>query len=193
MRTESKRLYKMTLVSLFTALTIVGASIQIPLPITPVPITLQTLFVILAGMLLGAKAGGLSQLLFLAAGLVFPVYASRQVGVSAVLHPSFGFVVGFVFAALVVGFLMQKISSPTPVRLFFVALAGTVVIYAVGVFHVVVVLRWLSGTGRTFGTVLSVFFLPYVVGDILKCVAAALAVPPILRAVGAKLPFLARG
>ncbi|MBP7401144.1 MAG: biotin transporter BioY [Clostridia bacterium] len=186
MRTDSRRVYRMTLVSLFTALTIVGASIQIPLPFTPVPVTLQTLFVLLSGMLLGAGGGVASQALFLAMGLVFPVYASRQVGLAAVTHPSFGFVAGFVLAALVTGLLMRRIGRPTSVRLFAVALAGSLAVYAAGLFHVLFTLRWINGTGWAFGKALSVLLLPYLPGDLLKCAAAALAAPPVLRAIGGR-------
>jgi biotin transport system substrate-specific component len=124
--------------------------------------------------------------LFLLAGLVFPVYASRQVGLAAVLHPGFGFIVGFVLAALVVGLLVRRIKPPTPLRLFALGLLGTLVIYLTGFIHVFFVLRWITGTVRAFGTVLSLFMLPYLIGDLLKCAAAALAAPPILKAIGGR-------
>lgn len=186
MRKDSRRLYNMILISLFTALTIVGASLQVPLPMSPVPVTMQTLFVLLSGMLLGGYYGAIAQGLFLLAGLVFPVYASRQIGMSAILHPSFGFVVGFVLAALAIGLLVRKIGKPTSLRLFALGLLGTLVIYAAGFVHVFFVLRWINGTVWAFGKALSVFMLPYVAGDLLKCAAAALAAPPILRAIGRK-------
>lgn len=184
MRNDSRRLTKMIMISMFAALTVVGASLQVPLPFSPVPVTLQTLFVLLSGMLLGGGSGALAQLLFLAAGLVFPVYASRQVGLSAILHPSFGFIVGFVLAALVVGLLVRRIGKPTMLRLFALGLLGTLIIYIAGFVHVFFILRWITGTVRAFGTVLSIFMLPYLIGDLLKCAAAALAAPPILRAIG---------
>ncbi|NLN45021.1 MAG: biotin transporter BioY [Clostridiaceae bacterium] len=186
MRRDGRRLYRMTLVSLFTALTIVGASIQIPLPFSPVPVTLQTLFVLLSGMLLGGVWGGMAQVLFLGIGLLFPVYASRQIGLAAILHPSFGFIVGFILAALLVGLLMRRIGRPTFGRLFALALGGTVLLYAAGLFHVLFTLRWIHGTGWAFGKALSYLLLPYLPGDLLKCAAAALAAPPILRALGGK-------
>lgn len=189
MRRDGHRLYRMTLVSLFTALTIVGASIQIPLPFSPVPVTLQSLFVLLSGMLLGGVWGGMAQALFLVVGLVFPVYASRQIGLAAILHPSFGFVVGFVLAALLVGLAMRRIGRPSFGRLFVLALCGTVVLYAAGLFHVLFTLRWIHGAGWAFGKALSYLLLPYLPGDLLKCTAAALAAPPILRAIGGKADF----
>ncbi len=189
MRRDRRRLYRMTLISLFTALTIVGASIQIPLPLTPVPVTLQSLFVLLSGMLLGASAGALAQVLFLGIGLLFPVYASRQIGLAALLHPSFGFVVGFVLAALVVGWLARRQTPQGFGGWLIVALIGTLLIDIAGLFHVLFVLRWANGTGWTFGTALSYFLLPYLPGDLLKCVAAAGAAPPILRALGSKAPI----
>ncbi len=189
MRKDGQRLYQMMLVSLFTALTIVGASIQIPLPFTPVPVTLQTLFVLLSGILLGAGPGAVAQGLFLVMGLAFPVYASRQTGLAAITHPSFGFVVGFVLAAFLVGLLVRRIGRPTAPRLFALCLIGTAVIYAAGFVHVFFVLKWITGTGWAFGKALSILLLPYLPGDLLKCAAAALAAPPILRAIkGRALP-----
>ncbi len=82
------------LTALFAALTAVGAFLKIPIP--PVAITLQTLFMVLAGLLLGAKYGALSQLVYVALGLVgLPIFTQGG-GFSYVLMPSFGFLLGLI-------------------------------------------------------------------------------------------------
>ena len=88
------RTYKMILVALFAALIAVGAFIRIPVPL--VPFTMQTFFVVLAGMLLGKKLGAASALVYLAIGLIgIPVFTQGG-GIGYVLKPSFGYLIGFI-------------------------------------------------------------------------------------------------
>ena len=83
---------------------LVGAGAYISIPLGPVPITLQTLFVILAGFVLGPVRGALCLALYLIAGAVgLPVYAGGKSGVAALLGPSGGYLFGFVIAAFVAG------------------------------------------------------------------------------------------
>src|SRR5208337_2009632 len=93
------------LISLFTALTAVGAFIRIPIPY--VPLTLQTLMVMFAGLILGSRRGALSQLLYLILGLLgLPIFAQGG-GPAYVLQPSFGFLLGFVAGAYVIGKMVE--------------------------------------------------------------------------------------
>ena len=100
------RTYKMILVALFAALIAVGAFIRVPVPL--VPFTMQTFFVILAGMLLSKKLGAASALVYLAVGLIgIPVFTQGG-GIGYVLKPSFGYLIGFIvgvkaFTAAVLG------------------------------------------------------------------------------------------
>ncbi len=103
----------MVLCALFAALTGVGALIAIPLPFTPVPITLQTFFIFLAGALLGKYLGALSQLIYLLLGVVgLPVFAKGSSGIGALLGPSGGYLVGFIPAAFLVGYLLERREKP---------------------------------------------------------------------------------
>jgi biotin transport system substrate-specific component len=100
------RTYKMMLVALFAALIAVGAFIRVPVPL--VPFTMQTFFVVLAGMLLGKKLGGASALVYLAIGLIgIPVFTQGG-GIGYVLKPSFGYLIGFVVAAFITGAIVRK-------------------------------------------------------------------------------------
>jgi len=91
---------KMILASFFTVLTAIGAFIRIPLPF--VPIVLQGLFVILSGMVLGSKWGAISQLAYVTVGIAgLPVFTGGG-GIGYVLHPTFGYLIGFIFASYTV-------------------------------------------------------------------------------------------
>ncbi len=93
-------------ISLFAALTAVGAFIKVPF--YPVPFTLQFLFCAYAGMLLGARKGLYSQLLYVGIGLIgVPVFANGG-GLSYVFQPTFGFLIGFIIAAFVMGLFIGK-------------------------------------------------------------------------------------
>ena len=118
----------MILVALFAALTAVGAFIRIPLGIST--ITLQFLFTALAGVLLGAKLGALSQAVDVLLGLVgVPIFASGG-GLQYVFNPTFGFLVGLIPTAYLIGKLAEKDRSPKRVAL--ACLAGLGVLYLIG-------------------------------------------------------------
>src|SRR5437899_7752418 len=101
---EVRPLVRILLVIGFALLTCAGAKITIPLPFTRVPATLQTLPVLLAGALLGARAGAASQALYVGLGIAgLPVFALPGTGPGYLLGPTGGFLVGFVVAAFVTG------------------------------------------------------------------------------------------
>lgn len=123
---------ELALIALFAALTALGARVSIPLPFTPVPVTLQVIFPLLAGLLLGSKRGALSQAEYVAAGLAgLPVFAKGGSGLAHLLGPTGGYLLGFVVAAFVVGEL-AAIMRTTKVATFLASLAGVAVIYLCG-------------------------------------------------------------
>ncbi|MFW5929597.1 MAG: biotin transporter BioY, partial [Halobacteriota archaeon] len=129
------RLRKMAYAAVFAALT--GAGALLSIPIGPVPLTLQTFFIMLAGYVLGARWGGVSIALYLllgAAGL--PVFSGGSAGAGHLLGPTAGFLWAFPVAAFAVGaFAEASDGRPGAQRLAFKiggALAGSVVIYALG-------------------------------------------------------------
>ena len=120
---------KLVYTALLAALTAVGAFIRIPIGISV--ITLQFLFTAMAGVLLGPGGGALSQGVYVALGLVgLPIFTAGG-GFGYVLQPSFGFLLGLIPAAAVIGALSRRSSSP--VRLALACGAGLAVLYAVGV------------------------------------------------------------
>ena len=94
------------LVSLFTALMVVGAFIKIPFPL--LPITLQPFFCAFAGLILGSRLGALSQIIYVVMGLVgLPVFTQGG-GLIYVFVPSFGFLLGFILGAYVIGRISEN-------------------------------------------------------------------------------------
>jgi biotin transport system substrate-specific component len=150
------------------ALTAIAAQIQ--LPMWPVPMTMQTLAVLLVGAALGLKRGALSLSLYLALGAAgLPVFASAK-SLTGVL-PTAGYIVGFVAAAALVGFLASKGFSSTPVKVAFSFAVGSLVIYAFGV------LGLMFALGLDLTTAISVGVIPFLIGDLVKAAAAAALLP----------------
>ena len=168
----------MILVALFAALTAVGAFIRIPLGIST--ITLQLLFTALAGVLLGARLGALSQGVYVLLGLVgLPIFASGG-GFQYVLNPTFGFLLGLIPTAYVIGALTERNGSPG--RIAFACLAGFAVLYCIGVPYMGVVCNAYLGKGLTFWQILKSGMLIYLPGDCLKIAVCAILAPQLDRA-----------
>lgn len=158
------------LCALFAALIAVGAFIKIP---TPVPITLQTLFVLLSGMLLGAKGGAISCLVYIAIGLAgLPVF-TKGGGMMYLLEPTFGYLLGFVPCAWIVGRLVERMHTRTFLRLFFAAFLGICIIYVIGVLYWITIGKaYFSESADTKAIIVSGVFL-CLPSDVLLCVVCA--------------------
>lgn len=149
---------------------LVALAAQVEIPMWPVPVTMQTFAVLLVGGLLGSRLGAMSLLLYLAEGaLGLPVFAG---GAGSMLHfagPTAGYLFGFVAAAFVVGWLCERGWSRKVETAVFAMLLGTAAIYLFG-------LPWLAQfTG--WDKVLQLGLLPFIPGDVLKAILAALALP----------------
>ena len=156
------------LITAGAALTAVAAQIQIPM--FPVPMTLQTFAVLLVAASLGAGRASLSMTLYLAMGAIgLPVFAGAKT-LTGVL-PTAGYLVGFVAAAAIVGYLASKGFSKNPVKLAFSFALGSTVIYALGASGLMLSL------GSTLEQALVAGVLPFLLGDVVKAVLAAAALP----------------
>lgn len=125
--------------ALSCALIILGAFIKIPLPM--ISITLQLEFVLLSAMLLGAWRSGLSVAAYIILGLCgVPVFTYGG-GIACVLKPSFGFIIGFLVAAVVMGYIVEHLKERTFWKLFLAAMVGTVIIYVIGTVYFYFVTR----------------------------------------------------
>ena len=106
---EKKKLKGMVFAALFAALTAVVASFKIPLPFSPVPITLQTLMVLLSGAMLGPIYGALAMIIYLVLGAIgLPVFAGGSSGIPALLGATGGYLFSYPVAAFVIGYMLQK-------------------------------------------------------------------------------------
>ncbi len=153
--------------SLFVAL---SAQIRIPLPFTPVPITGQTLGVLLVGSLLGSRQGLLSMLLYLLLGAVgLPFFAGGNSGVAVLYGATAGYLAAFPLTALLVGWLAERGWDRRVGTMVASMALGSVVIYTLGV-------SWLAlHIGLT--AAVANGLLPFVVGDIIKIALAGVALP----------------
>ena len=156
----------MTLVSLFAALTAVGAFISIPL--YPVPITLQTLFTLLAGMTLGSVMGMSSQIIYVMLGVIgLPVLAGFKAGIGILFGPTGGFLFGFIISAYVIGKIIELKKEKNIFYYFLAGLSGMVIIYIIGINQLSLV------TDIGVKKAITVGILPFLPGDILKIIAAS--------------------
>ena len=160
------------LVAGFALLTAAAAQITIPLWFTPVPITGQTFAVLLAGAALGSAAGGASQLLYVMLGAIgLPFYADGASGWSVVTGATGGYLIGFVVAAYVVGFLAERRQDRTVWSAIPAFLTGSAIIYLFGV-------PWLGAVLDVPGVEAAGLGLtPFVLGDLAKIVLAGLLLP----------------
>jgi len=157
---------QMTLISLFAALTAVGAFISIPL--YPVPLTLQTLFTLLAAMTLGSAMGALSQIIYVLLGIVgLPVFAGFKAGIGILFGPTGGFLFGFIISAYVIGRITEVKKEKNFFYYLLAGLIGTIIIYIIGVTQ----LSFVTGMGVKRAVVVGMF--PFLPGDILKIIAAS--------------------
>ena len=153
----------LVLVALFSALIAVGAFIKIPFFI--VPITLQTLFVVLSGLVLERKFAVLSVIVYLMIGLAgFPVFANGG-GINYIFSPTFGYLVAFAFATYFIASFKEK-------NIFLATGIGILIIYIIGLLYFVFLQYALNGKVYSISFLLYNLFLIFLPGDILSCVVA---------------------
>lgn len=164
---------------MFAALTAVCGFLKIPLGFTF--ITLQTMMAALAGILLGAKWGAVSQGVYLALGLMgLPIFTQGG-GLGYVFQPSFGFLLGFPLTAAVSGWLSK--ASLSPVRLGLAAAVGILAGYGIGTPYMGFILNAYMEKGLDVWTVVKTGCLVYLPGEAVKAAATAVVAPPLKRAV----------
>jgi biotin transport system substrate-specific component len=166
---------------LYDAALVAGGSLAIALCAQvaigyPVPITGQTFGVVMVAALLGSRRGALCLLMYLVEGLAgLPVFAQGKAGFAAFLGPTGGYLVGFVFAAWLVGALSERTWDRRPVTTVAAMLLGNLVIYAFGLAWLLCLTRLL---GQPLGAgLLAVGLYPFLVGDLLKIALAAALLP----------------
>jgi biotin transport system substrate-specific component len=166
-------LARISLTALFAALIAAGTFISIPLPFTPVPIVLQNMFAMLAGLTLGPAMGGAAAALYLLAGAIgLPVFAGATGGFVLFFGPTGGFLFGYLLSAILAGCIagVPRNGKKTPIwRLIIACAFGALIVYAPGVLWLkrVMAASWVEA--------LAVGFTPFIIGDIIKSAAAVTA------------------
>jgi len=153
------------------SITGIAAQVRIPLPWTPVPISAQTFAVLLSGVLLGGWYGGLSQVFYIGAGIAgVPWFSGGGSGIAYISGPTGGYIIGFILAALFIGYFIDRFVRARGFFAIFVLMffANFVLIHLPGLLQLSVV------TGvRNIYELLSMGTLPFIVGDVAKVLAAA--------------------
>lgn len=158
-------IHRLTLCALLCALCAVLSQIQIPLP--PVPLSLSLLAVYLGGLLLGARGGAAAAGAYVALGAAgIPVFAGFSGGLSALLGPTGGFLIGYIPCAYITGALLRHLGGTRKAALLSM-IAGTAVCYALGTAH------FMLTSGARLSAALAACVLPFIPGDLVKMALAA--------------------
>ncbi len=161
------------LVGLFAALTAVGAAFSIP--VGPAPITLQSFFVVLSGLLLGPKLGALSQLVYILIGVIgIPVFSGFKGGLQVVLGPTFGFLIGFVVGSYVIGKIAYMGNTFSKKRIWIAAFIGSIIFYLIGVPYMYMIINVYMGKSMTLLDAFKKGFFIFIPGDTLKFILSSM-------------------
>lgn len=170
------RTKQMVLIALMTAVTCVLGPLSIPLPFSPVPISLTNFVIFLAIFVLGMKSGTISFIIYLLLGAVgVPVFSSFRGGFQVLAGPTGGYLIGFIFLALIMGFALDHFDRklvPTIIGM----IIGMAVCYAFGTVWLAKLLSLSFKEGLMMGVI------PYLAGDAAKIIIAAIVGPKLYGA-----------
>lgn len=162
---------ELVMCGMFMALIAIGAFIKIPIPV--VPFTLQFLFTMLAGLLLGGKLGAISVLGYILLGLAgLPIFAEGG-GIYYLLKPSFGYMIGFCIGSYVTGKIASKRQTPSLKRLLCANFIGLMIVYGIGMLYYYIICNFVLVTPIGIGTLFLYCFVLAVPGDIFLCIGSA--------------------
>lgn len=169
---QPRKSKELILCALFTALIAIGAFLK--LPIGPEVFTLQFLFTLLAGLLLGGRLGATAVLVYIILGLIgVPVFANGG-GFAYVLQPTFGYLIGFVLQAALNGRWSRQLQKLTVEKLIVTNVAGMAVVYVIGLSYFYIISNYVIDTPVAFWTLLLYGGILQAPGDFLLCCLAAL-------------------
>ena len=164
-RLETSWLVQVGLAAAGSAFLAASARIAVPLPFTPVPITGQTLAVLLIGALCGSRLGLATVLTYMAEGLAgLPVFAQGLGGPAVLFGPTGGYIFGFLLAAFAVGWLLERSENAVTLRVAAVFIVGDIILFAVGTLWLA---HFIGVTSAWMGGV-----LPFLPGEVLKIAVA---------------------
>lgn len=158
--------------ALFTALIAVGAFIKIPIPV--LPFTLQFLFTMMAGLILGGEMGAYCVFIYILLGLIgLPIFAEGG-GLGYIFKPTFGYIIGFCIASYVTGKIANKASNPTYKRIVAANFIGLIIVYSLGMLYYYIICNFVINTPIGVWPLFLYCFILAVPGDILLCILSAI-------------------
>ena len=150
-----------------------GVLSNIRIPLWPVPITMQTFGVFLIAFFFGYKKGFISILTYILAGILgFSVFSGSKSGIAVLIGPTGGYLIGFLAAVLIVGYLVQKGFGRTKLSVIYCMVLGNLVIYLFGIIGLKVVFPSMGLLD-----IIIVGIVPFILGDIIKIIIAAMLFP----------------
>jgi biotin transport system substrate-specific component len=173
-RSEISLVKKIALALAMAGVTGLLAQVRISLPFTPVPITGQTFAALMAGVLLGSGWGGLSMAIYAGLGIAgLPWFNGWTAGVAHLAGPTGGYLIGFILAALFVGYVSDKFAQSRRFALMLglMVVANFVLVYLPGLLQLNLWLNIVEGKQVGLGQTLALGFVPFVIGDIIKVAA----------------------
>ncbi|MBS6610725.1 MULTISPECIES: biotin transporter BioY [Peptoniphilus] len=169
---KNSKVRDLVLCSLFVALVIVGTFIRIPIPV--LPFTLQLLFTMLAGLLLGPKLGATSVIIYIILGLIgIPVFTEGG-GIGYIFKPTFGYIVGFAVGAYATGKIANKEKNPSMRRLLIANFIGLFIVYAFGMIYYYIISKFYLASPIGVKAIILYCFVLAVPGDIFLCFLGAM-------------------
>lgn len=161
----------MTKTAILTSLTAVGAYIIIPLPFSPVPITFQTFFVLLSGILLGRKYGPLSQIIYLLLGTFgLPIFSGGRSGIGILLGPTGGFLMSFVLVSWIASH-----SGKNKYKNIMIYSGAVLINYIIGCTYFAFI------TATSILSSINMTIIPFIPGDIFKIILLILITPKLIK------------
>ncbi|PKR78116.1 BioY family transporter [Halalkalibacillus sediminis] len=199
MKKRPFRTVELTLGAVFVVLMMIGANIAIWFPALrisygagEVPLTLQTFFAILAGILLGKKLGAFSMIVYLLVGIVgVPVFAEMKSGVAQLAMPTGGFLISFIFVAFVAGYIVEKGSKSSIMTYLLATFAGLLVNYLIGTPYMWYSMNYVLEVGITLWGA-TMIMVPFFIKDFIITMLFALLLPQFVTRLTKASPSLAR-
>ncbi len=171
---RKKLIITLTLSALFCTLICVGSFIRIPMP-NLMPITLQTFFVLLTGLVLPVKASALATVTYMALGLVgLPIFSGGG-GLGYVLMPNFGFIIGFVVSSVIMSNVVEKLKKHSFSQYLAISLFGVSIIYIIGILYFAFITNVYNKNDYSAIWFIQTVFLPFLPKEIFCIILASLS------------------
>ncbi len=172
---RNNKTYNLILMALFTAVTSVLAGLSVPLPFTPVPISLATFGVLLCGGILGAKYGSFSMICYVILGAVgLPIFSNYHGGMEKLLGPTGGYIVGYIACAFIIGLIAdyseKKGLKYSLIYIIIGGILGTLACYTLGTLY------FMLQTKNTLIAAIGMCVVPFLIGDIVKIAVSSILI-----------------